>query len=71
MQHRTTLTCHCEEQSDVGISGRYLQLVQGGDKTCKPIASVAALSERLADYKFSGTIVDRTHIVGDGVLDVP
>ena len=31
----------------VAISGRHLQGVQGIDKTHKPIASVAALSERL------------------------
>ena len=35
----------------VAISGRHLQGVQGIDKTHKPIASVAALSERLADWK--------------------
>ena len=32
----------------VAISGRHWQPVQGIDKTYKPIASVAALSERLA-----------------------
>ena len=36
-----------------------------------PIASVAALSERLAGCSFGGTITDRTNLVGDGVLDVP
>ena len=40
-------TCHSEERSDVGISCRHLQPVQGNDKTYQPIASVAALIERL------------------------
>ena len=35
--------CHCEERSDVAISGRQLQFVQGVDKMHGPIASVAAL----------------------------
>ena len=34
--------CHCEERSDVAISGRHLQFVQGVDKMHGPIASVAA-----------------------------
>ena len=34
--------CHCEERSDVAISGRQLQFVQGVDKMHGPIASVAA-----------------------------
>ena len=36
--------CHCEERSDVAISGRQLQFVQGVDKMHGPIASVAALT---------------------------
>ena len=36
--------CHCEERSDVAISGRHLQFVQGVDKMHGPIASVAALT---------------------------
>ena len=28
MHHSTTLMCHCEERSDVAISGRHLQPVQ-------------------------------------------
>ena len=28
MHHSTTLMCHCEERSDVAISGRQLQPVQ-------------------------------------------
>ena len=36
-----------------------------------PIASVAALSERHAGPGFGGTIADRTHLVGGGVLDAP
>ena len=28
MYHSTTLMCHCEERSDVAISGRHLQPVQ-------------------------------------------
>ena len=35
----------------MGISGRHLQSVQGSDKTHEPIASVAALSERLAGWQ--------------------
>ena len=38
--------CHCEERSDVAISGRHSQIVQAAVKTYRPIASVAALSER-------------------------
>ena len=41
---RAALTCHSEERSDVGISGRQLQFVQVTGKTCEPIASVAALT---------------------------
>ena len=44
--------CHCEERSDVAISGRHLQFVQGVDKMHGPIASVAALSERLAGWQY-------------------
>ena len=36
--------CHCEERSDVAISGRHLQFIQGVDKMHGPIASVAALT---------------------------
>ena len=36
--------CHCEQRSDVAISGRQLQFVQGVDKMHGPIASVAALT---------------------------
>ena len=36
--------CHCEERSDVAISGRQLQFVQGVNKMHGPIASVAALT---------------------------
>ena len=48
----------------MGISGRHLQSVQGSDKTHEPIASVAALSERLAgrqyfQHKFNGEIPPR------------
>ena len=39
--------CHCEERSDVAISGRHSQSVQAAVKTYRPIASVAALTERL------------------------
>ena len=39
--------CHCEERSDVAISGRHSQIVQATVKTYRPIASVAALTERL------------------------
>ena len=39
--------CHCEERSDVAISGRNSQIVQAAVKTYRPIASVAALTERL------------------------
>ena len=46
MHRRTRLTCHCEERSDVAISGRHLQFVQGVDKTHGPIAPVAAVSDR-------------------------
>ena len=35
----------------VAISGRHLQFVQSADKTYKPIASVAALSDRLAGWQ--------------------
>ena len=44
---RATLMCHCEERSDVAISGRHSQIVQAAVKTYRPIASVAALTERL------------------------
>ena len=44
MHRRTPLMCHCEERSDVAISGRHLQFVQGVDKMHGPIASVAALT---------------------------
>ena len=47
MHHGTRLMCHSEERSDVGISCRHLQPVQGNDKTYQPVASVAALIERL------------------------
>ncbi len=43
------LTCHCEERSDVAISGRHSQFVQAAVKTHGPIASVAAVSDRLAE----------------------
>ena len=34
MRRRTRLMCHCEEQSDVAISGRHLRLVQAiADRT--------------------------------------
>ena len=46
-------TCHSEERSDVGISCRHLQPVQGNDKTYQPIASVAALIERLVGGQFN------------------
>ena len=36
--------CHCEERSDVAISGRHSQIVQAAVKTYRPIASVAALT---------------------------
>ena len=39
--------CHCEERSNVAISGRHSQSVQAAVKTYRPIASVAALTERL------------------------
>ena len=39
--------CHCEERSDVAISGRHSQIVQAAVKMYRPIASVAALTERL------------------------
>ena len=39
--------CHCEERSDVAISGRHSQIVQAAVKTYRPIASVAALTEHL------------------------
>ena len=39
--------CHCKERSDVAISGRHSQIVQAAMKTYRPIASVAALTERL------------------------
>ena len=35
----------------VAISGRHFQFVQGADKTYRPIASVAALIERHADWQ--------------------
>ena len=35
----------------VAISGRHLQFVQSADKTYKPIASVAAVSDRLAGWQ--------------------
>ena len=44
----------------MGISCRHLQPVQGNDKTYQPIASVAALIERLAGCRFGGTPADRT-----------
>ena len=44
--------CHCEQRSDVAISGRQLQFVQGVDKMHGPIASVAALSERHAGCQY-------------------
>ena len=44
--------CHCEERSDVAISGRHLQFVQGVDKMHGPIASVAALSKRHAGCQY-------------------
>ena len=47
LKRQTPPTCHSEERSDVGISCRHLQPVQGNDKTYQPIASVAALIERL------------------------
>ena len=40
-------------------------------KTYKPIASVAALSERLAGCRFGGMNAARTRLVGGGVLDAP
>ena len=55
MHHGTTLTCHCEERSDVAISGRHSQIVQAAVKTYRPIASVAALPERHGGHWFGGT----------------
>ena len=65
MHHSTRLTCHCEERSDVAISGRHLQFVQGVDKTHGPIASVAALSERHAGCRFGGTPPTAPALVGE------
>jgi len=45
--------------------GSDLQFTHGNDKTHKPIASVAAVSDRLAGCRFGGTIVDRTRLVGE------
>ena len=42
--------------ADVAISGRHFQFVQGTDKNVQPIASVAALSERLAGWQYSGHV---------------
>ncbi len=39
----------------VGTRGRHLQAVMGIVEAHQPIASVAALSERLADCRFGGT----------------
>ena len=44
MHRRTTLTCHCEERSDVAISGRQCSSYKLSLKWCAPIASVAALT---------------------------
>ena len=55
----------------MAILGRHLQFVQGNDKTYQPIASVAALSERLWQLQISVHYVDRTCLVGGGVLDAP
>ena len=44
----------------VAISGRHFQFVQSADKTYKPIASVAAVSDRLVGPGFGGMIADRT-----------
>ena len=54
--------CHCEERSDVAISGRHSQSVQAAVKTYRPIASVAALTERLVQGIFNRTraLVHRT-----------
>ena len=43
----------------VAISGRHFQFVQGADKTYQPIASVAALSERLWQLQISACFADR------------
>ena len=43
----------------VAISGRHFQFVQGADKTYQPIASVAALSERLWQLQISACSADR------------
>ena len=61
VHHRTTLTCHCEERSDVAISGRHSQPVQGADKNvktdcvcsgghCAAVGGFAALRMRRALY---------------------
>ena len=47
MRRQGLQVCHCEERSDVAISGRHLQIVQAAVKTYRPIASVAAVSDRL------------------------
>ena len=61
MHHGTRLNCHCEEQSDVAISGRHFQFVQGVDKNaptdcvcsgahCAAVGGFAALRMRRALY---------------------
>ena len=54
MHHGTRLNCHCEEQSDVAISGRHFQFVQGVDKNA-PTDCVCSGAQRapcrLASYR--------------------
>ena len=51
MHYGILLMCHCEERSDVAISGRHCRPVQAVEETYTPIASVAALSERHAGWQ--------------------
>ena len=44
MHYGILLMCHCEERSDVAISGRHCRPVQAVEETYTPIASVAALT---------------------------
>ena len=69
MHRRITLMCHCEERSDVAISGRHCRPVPAADKRYAPKygvqrrslrktagreKNVAALTERLADWQVIG-----------------
>ena len=65
MRRRTRLMCHCEEQSDVAISGRHLRLVQAiADRTHLVGGGVLDATPRKVTV-FAGTALSSNRVLRD------